>query len=453
MAPLASAETSNEVDGDNLAVAVVGPDAAAAEGEHAARNPRLETLLCEDADLRLWLEHTHYFDIAYRERVLDSYRKLKAVEEERQRLLQELRAIGGPATFYSPTTGPVHQAPIHNQLHEVQAKVASRSLTHLRSTSSKEEAIQPSATSTPTLASSSVTHPDGALTSPPPTTLLQPLPPPPPSPPSPPSSPPLSPPTSSPSPTAWAPARRETGGGRPDFPVKTQLESRYFLFKCSNTLNVYMSQRDCRSVILFFSINKSRSFQGYARMVSLPDATIAKKEWIRNINLTSVTAPFRVEWINMTETPFDNLGDLRNSYNEYRSVIVGRDGQEYPPECGRQMVKIFDESSQQGQLADAGRGTSPYVGLGKPRAPFNALRANGARKPFDSTFGRHRAEFPNEEERPYAMRSWRTVEMVPSHPEPKYAIYNRRRDSSSPSIVSESFPPATVDNLIDLVGE
>jgi hypothetical protein len=54
------------------------------------------------------------------------------------------------------------------------------------------------------------------------------------------------------------------------------------------------------------------------------------------------TEPFRIDWINEAETPFSQMGDLKNPYNEYNPVFVGRDGQEYPEDCGRRMMGIMD---------------------------------------------------------------------------------------------------------------
>ena len=81
-------------------------------------------------------------------------------------------------------------------------------------------------------------------------------------------------------------------------------------------------------------------------MSSAPDPTLPRPDWIQNINLCSVTHPFRVEWINIAETNFLELGDLKNPWNEYRSVVVGRDGQEYPAECGRKMIALMHAANQ-----------------------------------------------------------------------------------------------------------
>ncbi|POR37356.1 Uncharacterized protein TPAR_02433 [Tolypocladium paradoxum] len=297
----------------------------------------LQRLLLHNADLALWLEHTRFFDLAHRERVLSGLRKLKSMEEERAKLLQELHgSTGGLMQSPAAQTSSLTQSPAAQSTTEV-------------TTSKPLPPPSPTyfASSTPTSASGSI---HGGFTAD--RTMAPPL--------------PL--------------AATSTIKGTPGyFKPRRHLahavtDSRFFLVKCSNTANVYMSQRDvsglwvtqakngpafteafkdCQSVILFFSINKSRGFQGFARMVSAPDPTIAKPDWIQKINLTAVTDPFRVEWINTAETDFDDVGELKNPMNEYRSVVVGRDGQEYPPECGRKMIALMNAAAQ--------RPVRPYV--------------------------------------------------------------------------------------------
>ncbi|KAJ6438954.1 artemis protein [Purpureocillium lavendulum] len=276
----------------------------------AGDSPQLVALLQEDADLRLWLEYTRYFDPAHRERVLEGIKKLRAVEEERDKLLQELQstAVTSPV---SASMGSFTPAPVPSSM-----------TTHAGSTAL-----------VPFIASGSIaaSFTEDSL-------------------------------SSGVSPLA---IRRRVGEGvalampKPIARATTQ-DSRFFLIKCFNTANVYLSQRDglwvtqaknstafteafqqCKSVLLFFSINKSHGFQGVARMTSAPDKSIRKPSWIANINLTAVTPPFRVEWIVKSEVDFDRFADIQNPLNEDRAVVVGRDGQEYPSDVGRTMLAIM----------------------------------------------------------------------------------------------------------------
>ncbi|KAG5927836.1 hypothetical protein E4U42_001721 [Claviceps africana] len=96
-------------------------------------------------------------------------------------------------------------------------------------------------------------------------------------------------------------------------------------------------------VVLFFSVNRSKAFQGYAHMTSLPDSTIRPPPWITTTRADMhTTPPFHVHWVTTAETPFHELSHLKNDLNEHLPVSVGRDGQEFPEECARRMMRIMD---------------------------------------------------------------------------------------------------------------
>ncbi|KAG5973822.1 hypothetical protein E4U55_000258, partial [Claviceps digitariae] len=102
--------------------------------------------------------------------------------------------------------------------------------------------------------------------------------------------------------------------------------------------------RECRAVMLFFSVNKSKAFQGYAQMTSLPDPAIRPPAWIAaTASDMHTTHPFHIHWINTAETPFHELSHLKNALNEHLAVSVGRDGQEYPEDS-----KVSDARIPQG---------------------------------------------------------------------------------------------------------
>ncbi|KAJ4855495.1 uncharacterized protein T069G_11053 [Trichoderma breve] len=143
-------------------------------------------------------------------------------------------------------------------------------------------------------------------------------------------------------------------------PKQAVAESRYFLIKSFNFKNVDMSQRDGlwitsarngaifanafkhhKNVFLIFSVNKSKAFQGYARMTSPPTTTIPPPEWMNNISWEA-SLPFRVQWLSTHRTEFWKFGKLRNPLNDWKPIFVGRDGQEFPETCGREMVYVLD---------------------------------------------------------------------------------------------------------------
>jgi len=99
----------------------------------------------------------------------------------------------------------------------------------------------------------------------------------------------------------------------------------------------------CRNVILFFSINKSRGFQGYARMTTAPSQSTPRPKWMVGIHWET-TQPFRVEWFNKTTTSFQYVHHLRNALNGDLPVIIGKDGQEIEESCGRDLIKEMDST-------------------------------------------------------------------------------------------------------------
>ncbi|KAI9741335.1 MAG: hypothetical protein M1834_003052 [Cirrosporium novae-zelandiae] len=140
-------------------------------------------------------------------------------------------------------------------------------------------------------------------------------------------------------------------------------DSRYFMVKSFNFENVEISQREntwctqehnlktfleafekSRNVILVFSVNQSRAFQGYARMETQPGAPgVAEPTWQKKLKWTS-TPPFKIRWIAKTQVAFRHVGHLINAYNENHAVLIGRDGQEIEGECGRSLCEILDKA-------------------------------------------------------------------------------------------------------------
>ncbi|KAH8599796.1 YT521-B-like domain-containing protein [Bisporella sp. PMI_857] len=122
-------------------------------------------------------------------------------------------------------------------------------------------------------------------------------------------------------------------------------DTRYFIVKSFNEENVLKCIEDsiwttqvqngdifaeafktCKNVILVFSINKSRAFQGYARMESVP-GSVTPPDWQKAINWESAGA-FRVRWIVVCSTRFHRIGHLKNALNDNQAVLIGKDGQE-----------------------------------------------------------------------------------------------------------------------------
>ncbi|KAH6723959.1 YT521-B-like domain-containing protein [Leptodontidium sp. MPI-SDFR-AT-0119] len=139
-------------------------------------------------------------------------------------------------------------------------------------------------------------------------------------------------------------------------------ETRYFIVKSFNEENVLRCIQDsvwttqlqngsifkeafetCKNVILVFSINKSRAFQGYARMESVP-GSVEVPEWQRAINWESAGA-FKVRWLVVCSTRFHRIGHLKNALNDNLAVLIGKDGQEIEENCGAGLIELIDEEA------------------------------------------------------------------------------------------------------------
>ncbi|KAK2779913.1 hypothetical protein FQN52_002311 [Onygenales sp. PD_12] len=137
----------------------------------------------------------------------------------------------------------------------------------------------------------------------------------------------------------------------------------YFLIKCvaydmvdaAKTEGIWATQQknvdkiteafdNSRHVVLFFSVNNSGAFQGYARLESRPGAHgIPDPSWIGELNWEA-SAPFKITWLNTEETKFKYVAHIKNPYNEGSVVFFGRDGQELEADCGRDLCEHMDKS-------------------------------------------------------------------------------------------------------------
>ncbi|KAH6842962.1 YT521-B-like domain-containing protein [Chaetomium sp. MPI-CAGE-AT-0009] len=138
-------------------------------------------------------------------------------------------------------------------------------------------------------------------------------------------------------------------------------DSRFFIVKSFNQENVRICMEEnlwttqlqngeilaeafakCKNVILFFSINGSKAFQGYARMASAPSPDTPRPSFVKGLHWNTSGA-FRVQWLSKTAVPFFRIGHLKNACNEYRPVLVGKDGQEIDGECGPKLLAQMEE--------------------------------------------------------------------------------------------------------------
>lgn len=141
-------------------------------------------------------------------------------------------------------------------------------------------------------------------------------------------------------------------------------DTRYFIVKSFNEDNVLKCIADSvwttqlqngptfkeafensKNVILVFSINKSRAFQGYARMESLP-GTVEIPKWQESINWESAGA-FKVKWLVICSTRFHRIGHLKNAFNDNQAVLIGKDGQEIEENCGAGLIELIDDEARE----------------------------------------------------------------------------------------------------------
>ncbi|KAK3249594.1 hypothetical protein CYMTET_40984 [Cymbomonas tetramitiformis] len=141
--------------------------------------------------------------------------------------------------------------------------------------------------------------------------------------------------------------------------------TRYFLIKSSNWENLEMSVKSgvwatnrvneaklndafatCDNIMLFFSVNESRHFQGCALMrsrVGDPKAAPAlNPAWQTAGGGTGHYGHnFLVRWLKLCDLPFTKTHHLYNAYNEGKQVKVGRDTQEMEPTVAAQLVTLL----------------------------------------------------------------------------------------------------------------
>ncbi|KAI1077272.1 YT521-B-like domain-containing protein [Whalleya microplaca] len=152
-----------------------------------------------------------------------------------------------------------------------------------------------------------------------------------------------------------------------DYPKELSLgdvgNTRFFIMKSYNYTNVYDSQDDgvwatqahnedilrrafagTKKVVLFFSVNGSHAFQGYAVMKSLPSTDVRRPKWWDDIKW-KITEPFEIDWISKMYCEDIHVKHIPNSLNSNLPCSRGRDCQEIEERAGRQMVAILESQA------------------------------------------------------------------------------------------------------------
>ncbi|KAJ0455776.1 putative transcription factor C3H family [Helianthus annuus] len=201
-----------------------------------------------------------------------------------------------------------------------------------------------------------------------------------------------------------------------------QGTSRYFIVKSCNRENfelsvqqgVWATQRSneaklneafdsVENVILIFSVNRTRHFQGCAKMTSKTGGSVGGGNWKSEHGTAHYGRNFCVRWLKLCELSFHKTRHLRNPYNENLPVKISRDCQELEPSIGEQLASLLylepdselmavslaaeskreeeDDSYEQGfgMAAQGGRGRGrglwpPHMPLGRGPRPMPGMR-------------------------------------------------------------------------------
>jgi cleavage and polyadenylation specificity factor subunit 4 len=95
------------------------------------------------------------------------------------------------------------------------------------------------------------------------------------------------------------------------------------------------------NVILIFSVNRTRHFQGCAKMTSRIGGYIGGGNWKHEHGTAQYGRNFSVKWLKLCELSFHKTRNLRNPYNENLPVKISRDCQELEPSVGEQLASLL----------------------------------------------------------------------------------------------------------------
>ena len=159
-------------------------------------------------------------------------------------------------------------------------------------------------------------------------------------------------------------------------------QSRFFIIKSSNVENIKTSQmhnewattfsnqkrvneafQGKEFIILIFSANKSRSYQGFAVMSSYVSDKIAS--FWNNENGVKLGGCFSVQWLVTCELSFQKVTNLTNSLNN-ENVIKSRDTTELDKVVGRQLCQMCIEKEAE-EVSTTNRGYHYNIEFGLPK--------------------------------------------------------------------------------------
>ncbi|KAI1410670.1 YTH-domain-containing protein [Hypoxylon sp. FL1857] len=95
------------------------------------------------------------------------------------------------------------------------------------------------------------------------------------------------------------------------------------------------------TVVLFFAVNKSHGYQGYAVMKCPPSRDVRRPKWWYNVRW-DISEPFEVEWMNTMHVSNTHVAHIFNRFNLNLPVTRARNCQEVNDSAGRQMVSVLE---------------------------------------------------------------------------------------------------------------
>lgn len=187
-------------------------------------------------------------------------------------------------------------------------------------------------------------------------------------------------------------------GTIPGLPPPVHGKCRYFVIRSMNVRNVQISAakgiwattggtsqklrqglRDVDHVVLVFAATESRSFHGYAKMMSEPDDTLFPGIW--GDLSTRLSANFKVHWIKQCTTNAAHADHIKNPQNEDLPVRRSKDGQELPPSVGERLCRFLWQQPTDDLLKGSELEFEPRVSYEYQMAPPQAKEAS----PLDKT--------------------------------------------------------------------
>lgn len=156
---------------------------------------------------------------------------------------------------------------------------------------------------------------------------------------------------------------KESKPGKKSYDYMTKLnylfrETKFFVIKSNNAENVRISKqkgvwstlpqneqnlnsayKECRNVILIFSVKESGKFAGFARMAGESRHDVPAVEWELppGISAKALGGVFEIDWICKKELSFTCTTHLHNPWNDGKPVKIGRDGQEIEPKVAEEL--------------------------------------------------------------------------------------------------------------------